>query len=429
MANIYLGVDPTDSTPFFFISYNSEDAEQIKPLVSEMGNILGIPLWYDYGIPFGEKWRIELNKRIDSSEAVFLFVSKKLLLRDDSYAWIEVDIARGRKKKVIPLLLDRISDEEVPINTYDRWAGNIQNNNYVELYKMKDQEEAIQLIRRVVSDISRQSLKLRDISILDKQDPVREKQETVSEEKREENMPEKQDSTSELSSENIELIRSAEKGDAAACNNLGVNYMNGQGVKKDYEKAFYWFRKAADKGLARGQYNLGRCYWYGWGGMPDQEIAVIFLRRAAEQGHGRAQFFIGWCYDHAQGGVKQDLPEAVKWYRKAAEQDVREAQVNLGMCCQEGRGMAQDLEEGAKWFRRAAEAKFVPARNSLGICYELGKGVEKDEMEAVKWYRKAAEDGMPEAQGNLARCLEYGIGTARDPEEAEKWRRRSAEKR
>jgi TPR repeat protein len=31
--------------------------------------------------------------------------------------------------------------------------------------------------------------------------------------------------------------------------------------------------------------------------------------------------------------------------------------------------------------------------NSLGVCYENGTGVAKDEVEAVTWYRKALDSG------------------------------------
>jgi TPR repeat protein len=37
--------------------------------------------------------------------------------------------------------------------------------------------------------------------------------------------------------------------------------------------------------------------------------------------------------------VAKDLAEAVKWYRKAAEQDVAEAKYNLGLCHANGDGV------------------------------------------------------------------------------------------
>ena len=59
-------------------------------------------------------------------------------------------------------------------------------------------------------------------------------------------------------------------------------------------------------------------------------------------------------YDNGEG-VRQDKSEAVRWYRKAAEQGNANAQCNLGMAYQSGEGVRQDYEEARKWYRRAIE--------------------------------------------------------------------------
>ena len=45
----------------------------------------------------------------------------------------------------------------------------------------------------------------------------------------------------------------------------------------------------------------------------------VACRVAAEQGSAPAQFLVGSAY-HFGDGVPQDYAEAVKWYRRAAEQ-------------------------------------------------------------------------------------------------------------
>lgn len=42
----------------------------------------------------------------------------------------------------------------------------------------------------------------------------------------------------------------AEQGDAEAQCNLGVLYKNGQGVNKDFNKAFEWYKLSAEQGYA-----------------------------------------------------------------------------------------------------------------------------------------------------------------------------------
>ena len=61
-------------------------------------------------------------------------------------------------------------------------------------------------------------------------------------------------------------------------------------------------------------------------------------------------------------------------------------------------GVAKDEVEAVKWCRKAAEQNDAEAQYNLGVCYANGRGVAKDEAEAVKWYRKAAEQNNARAQ-------------------------------
>ena len=61
----------------------------------------------------------------------------------------------------------------------------------------------------------------------------------------------------------------------------------------------------------------------------------------------------------------------------------------------------RDDEEAMKWYRKAAEQGNAEAQYRLGRFYERGWGVVKDEAEAMKWYRKAAEQGYQYAIEHL----------------------------
>ncbi len=154
--------------------------------------------------------------------------------------------------------------------------------------------------------------------------------------------------------------------------------------------------------------------------------AVKWYRKAAEQGDADAQYQLGKCYDYGRG-VTQDFTEAVKWYRKAAEQGDADAQYQLGKCYDYGRGVTQDFTEAVKWYRKAAEQGHAVAQHNLGYCYDEGEGVPQDYTEAVKWYRKAAEQGNAAAQCNLGYCYDEGQGVTQDYTEAVKWYRKAAE--
>jgi hypothetical protein len=102
-------------------------------------------------------------------------------------------------------------------------------------------------------------------------------------------------------------------------------------------------------------------------------------------------------------GVAKDEVEAVKWYRKAAEQNFARAQEALGSHYADGLGVAKDEVEAAKWFRKAAEQGFSSyAQNNLGIRYETGNGVAKDYVEADKWLNLASAQGSESAKEHLS---------------------------
>ena len=97
-------------------------------------------------------------------------------------------------------------------------------------------------------------------------------------------------------------------------------------------------------------------------------------------------------YDTGKG-VTQDDAEAVKWYRKSAEQGNGLGQNNLGWMYNKGKGVTQDYAEAVKWYRKEAEQGNANGQDNLGWMYKNGKGVDKDKELAAKWRCKAAEQG------------------------------------
>ena len=60
-----------------------------------------------------------------------------------------------------------------------------------------------------------------------------------------------------------------------------------------------------------------------------------------------------------------------------------------------GDGLPQDAAEAVKWYRKAADQGYAKAQYNLGVCYTQGTGGPQDSAEAVKWYRNAAEQNFP----------------------------------
>ena len=68
-------------------------------------------------------------------------------------------------------------------------------------------------------------------------------------------------------------------------------------------------------------------------------------------------------------------------------------QYNLGVMYREGRGGAQDYKEAVKWFRKAAEQGFAKAQYNLGATYANGLGVAQDYVSAHMWLNLARAAG------------------------------------
>jgi TPR repeat protein len=177
----------------------------------------------------------------------------------------------------------------------------------------------------------------------------------------------------------------------------------------------------AEAGEAAAQNSLGKMY-EGSSGVPvDYGEAVKWYRRAADQGFAEAQNLLGRMYVSG-AGVPKDHAEAVKWFRKAADQGYADAQQNLGVMYFKGAGLPQDGAEGIRWVRKAADQGGADAQLTLGLLLSSGsKGVPSDSAEAAKWYRKAADQGIAHAQYFLGSMYATGEGVQEDLVQAHAW--------
>ena len=98
--------------------------------------------------------------------------------------------------------------------------------------------------------------------------------------------------------------------------------------------------------------------------------------------------------------VDAELIETEKTIQERAEADDidAEAQYELGARYVNGQGVPQSYAEAVKWYRKAAEQGDAVGQYNLGAMYSLGSGVQKDMAQATKWIRKAAEQGHLDAK-------------------------------
>ena len=129
-----------------------------------------------------------------------------------------------------------------------------------------------------------------------------------------------------------EINAAAENGDAQAQDKLAQSYLS----SFNWSTAAKWFRNAAEQGVAHAQWQLGEILLTGRPKFAEDSVAVPkapdeaikWLLLAANQGLGEAQYDLGGCYENGQA-VKQDYPEAYKWYKLAAQQKSLMAKVYL----------------------------------------------------------------------------------------------------
>ena len=67
-----------------------------------------------------------------------------------------------------------------------------------------------------------------------------------------------------------------------------------------------------------------------------------------------------------------------------------------------GQGVKQDYLEALRWFRKSAEQGLPDAQFCLGSMYFQGLGAKEDRAEALRWYHKSAEQGHAKANELLA---------------------------
>jgi TPR repeat protein len=116
-------------------------------------------------------------------------------------------------------------------------------------------------------------------------------------------------------------------------------------------------------------------------------------------------------------------PDLLK--KEAAEGDT-DAELELAICYEQGRGVAQDVSESLAWLRRAAEHRHPDAQYKLAMAYAYGIHLEPDYSQAIYWYERAAEQDQAEAQYALGMTYRYGITVPEDPRAATAWYERAA---
>ncbi len=123
---------------------------------------------------------------------------------------------------------------------------------------------------------------------------------------------------------------------------------------------------------------------------PEKEHFKNMLTKA-EQGDPDAQCEVGLCYDQGKG-VGKNYALAAEWYARSAAQDCTRGQRNLALMYYCGEGVEKNYEKACPLFRKAADKGDTVAQYMLGTLYCA---------KAKIWLAKAADQKHEKASGLL----------------------------
>ena len=137
------------------------------------------------------------------------------------------------------------------------------------------------------------------------------------------------------------------------------------------------------------------------------DVALRYTK-AAEAGHAEAQYNLGVCYDDGEG-VAQDKRKAVEWrvvdgtHTRTPHSHTHTSHASSPSLASLSRAAGADLCvcvvlcDVALRFTKAAEPGFAAAQWALGSCYAGGLGVSLDMAEGRRWMQLAADQGFEDA--------------------------------
>jgi len=180
----------------------------------------------------------------------------------------------------------------------------------------------------------------------------------------------------------------------------------------------------AKNGDKIAQYMVGNDYYRNG----NKEEAIKWFRKSAEQGYCHAQFYLAYFYERGFGSDK-NIEKSDYWYKKAFKSYKKQAlkgddysQVYIATSYQRGNGVKQNEAKAINWYKKAMKQGNRKAIYRIGTIY-AGSSELKNEKKAIKYIKLAAEKGYLMAQMCLGMFYEEGRIVEKDISKAIKWYR------
>jgi len=186
-------------------------------------------------------------------------------------------------------------------------------------------------------------------------------------------------------------LKAANQGDGYAQYKLAMCYSVNYGRALPFEecKKLYvqWILTAIEQDIDSALYQAGCMYENGYYVTQDYQAAIGYFNKAASLGHLDSKYELALCYEKGKG-VDKDEAKAIQMYIEVLNHDKDHADAlnQLGMMYIDGRGVEKNEEEGVTMLYRAVEHGNQRAEINLGICFEQGWGVPQDYNLAMAYY-------------------------------------------
>ncbi len=215
----------------------------------------------------------------------------------------------------------------------------------------------------------------------------------------------------------------AQKGDAVAQLKLGYILDKGLGGQPDLVSAQQWYSASAEQGNPLGQYLLAQFYQLGQLGGPNYQLAKEWYEKAGAQ-LPQALVALGFIYET----VDDNYAKALTAYQSAADKGDAQAEYNLALMYEYGKGVGVDYDKAKSLFAAAADKGVSDAMNQLARINFYGIGQEKNDQQALVWYKKSAGLGNADALYTLGLLSETGVSTKIDFNDALKYYQDASQK-
>ncbi|XP_067424402.1 protein sel-1 homolog 3-like [Emydura macquarii macquarii] len=178
---------------------------------------------------------------------------------------------------------------------------------------------------------------------------------------------------------------------------------------KESDDLFLWLRFQARRGVVEAQQAVSQMLFWGQRGIASNlQAAAKFYEKGATQLQDPALMYDYGVVLLRGQGVKQDIPKALEFLKKAAEQRFARAVTALGWYYQV---FEHDYRRAAEFWERADGMGDAEAASNLGALYAQGRypARPKDHLTAYHYFWTSATRGHVAGAVRLAVYLNRGI--------------------